>query len=65
MVAVTYYDVRPPRIEHLYGIVIGDFSVLFIQVVLITCWLPALWVLIFVLRWLFAARPAPAPPSAA
>ena len=65
MVATTYYDVFPPRIEYLYGIVIGDYSVLFIEVILITCWLPALWLLIFVLMRLVAARSASISPSAA
>src|SRR5687767_14463546 len=56
---------QPLRIEYLYGIAVGDSSVLFIEVILITCWLPALWLLIFVLRWLVSARPARTPPAVA
>lgn len=50
LIAFTYYNVFPRRIEYFYGIVIGDYSVFFIDVVLVTGWLPALWLLIFVLE---------------
>ncbi len=65
LVTVTYYDAYPLKTEYLYGIMIGGYSVFFTGVVLVTCWLPALWLLFFVLSWVVSARSASTPPAAA
>ncbi len=58
LVAVTHYGVLPPRTTYLYGLTAGRYYLYYSLVVLLTLWLPPLWVTVFLFRRFVVPRRA-------